>query len=119
MGRTVTFLARLVARRMDVIEGGAIAADRETALHVDPGTGHGGGAGHAHPHRRRSSTSCARPGPPEVCEPGMPLTYRNVEVYRIGPGGSFDLDALARPRGHRLHPDGGGGVLTSSRGEIY
>ena len=30
------------------------------------------------------------PGPPEVCEPGTPLTYRNVAVYRIGPGGTFD-----------------------------
>jgi hypothetical protein len=32
------------------------------------------------------------PGPPEVCEPGTALTYRNVTVYRIGPGDGFDLE---------------------------
>ena len=33
-----------------------------------------------------------RSGPAEVCQPVMPLTYRNVSVYRISPGVTFDLD---------------------------
>lgn len=117
MGRTVTFLARLVRDGWTSL-GLAVAADRETALHVDPGTGQAEVL--ATPTHTTPFVYFLRtPGPPEVCQPGVPLTYRNVEVYRIGPGGSFDLK---RWRGH-----GGiaytltveAGVLTSSRGEVY
>ena len=34
------------------------------------------------------------PGPPEACQPGQPLTYESVSVYRIGAsdvGATFDL----------------------------
>jgi cyanophycinase len=117
MGRTVTFLARLVRDGWTSL-GLAVAADRETALHVDPGTGQAEVL--ATPTHTTPFVYFLRtPGPPEVCQPGVPLTYRNVEVYRIGPGDSFDLQ---RWRGH-----GGiaytltveAGVLTSSRGEVY
>jgi cyanophycinase len=117
MGRTVTFLARLVRDGWTSL-GRAVAADRETALHVDPGTGQAEVL--ATPTHTTPFVYFLRtPGPPEVCQPGVPLTYRNVEFYRIGPGDSFDLQ---RWRGH-----GGiaytltveAGVLTSSRGEVY
>jgi hypothetical protein len=29
--------------------------------------------------------------PPEVCERGAPLTFREVKVYRVPSGGHFDL----------------------------
>src|SRR5262249_54223627 len=89
MGRTLAFLARLVAGGWTA-EGRAIAADRETALHVDPSNGRAevvATATHATPYVYFLST----PGPPEVCLPQTPLTYRNVAVYRIAPGGTFDL----------------------------
>jgi cyanophycinase-like exopeptidase len=118
IGRTVTLLARLVHGGWTE-QGRAIAADRETALHVDPATGIAqvyGTATHPTPYVYFLST----PGPPEVCVAGVPLTYRNVAVYRLGPGaGRFHLDDW--------HGDGGiaytlsvdAGVLSSSRGEIY
>ena len=117
MGRTVAFLARLV-RDGWTGQGLAVAADRETALHVDPATGRAEVlATPTHP--TPFAYFLRTPGPPEVCQPGVPLTFRNVAVYRIGPGGAFDL-------GH-WHGSGGiaytltveAGVLTSSRGEIY
>ena len=49
MGRTMAFLARLVQDGWTT-EGRAIAADRETALHVSPADWDGGGPEHAHAH---------------------------------------------------------------------
>ena len=117
MGRTVAFLARLVTDGWTA-EGRAIAADRETALHVDPTDGTAevfSTPTHPTPYVYFLST----PGPPEVCEPGTPLTYRNVNVYRIGPGGSFDVDRWRGTGGIRYTLTAEDGVLTSSRGEIY
>lgn len=59
------------------------------------------------------------PGPAELCAPGTPLTYRNVAVYRIGPGGKFDLDTWRGAGGISYTLSAEAGVLTSSRGEIY
>jgi hypothetical protein len=53
------------------------------------------------------------PSPPT----GRPL--RNVSVYRIGPGGKFDLDTWRGAGGIAYALSAEGGVLTSSRGEIY
>jgi hypothetical protein len=54
-----------------------------------------------------------------VCEPGLPLTFRNVEVYRIGPGGGFDLDTWQGHGGVAYTLTAEAGVLTSSKGDIY
>lgn len=117
MGRTLAFLARLV-RDGWTPQARAIAADRETALHVDPSTG-AAEVFTTPDHPTPFVYFLTTPGSPELCEPGLPLTYRNVAVYRIGPGSSFDLS--------RWHGTGGigytlsveAGVLTSSRGDIY
>jgi cyanophycinase-like exopeptidase len=89
IGRTVALLARLIRDGWDA-DPRAIAADRETALHIDPATGTAevfATADHPTPY-----VYFLRPSePPEPCEPGQPLTFRNVDVYRIGPGGRFDL----------------------------
>jgi cyanophycinase len=117
MGRTMAFLARLVHDGWTT-EGRAIAADRETALHVDPASGTSevlSTPTHTTPYVYFLRT----PGPPEVCAPGTPLTYRNVAVYRIGPGGTFDLDKWRGTGGISYTLSAEAGVLTSSRGEIY
>ena len=54
-----------------------------------------------------------------MCQPGTPLTYRNISVYRIGPGGSFDLDTWRGTGGIAYTLSVEAGTLTSSRGEIY
>lgn len=117
MGRTIAFLARLV-RDGWTTQGLAIAADRETALHVDPADGSAevlSTPTHPTPYVYFLRT----PGPPEVCQPGTPLTYRNVSVYRIGPGGTFDLDTWSGTGGIAYTLTVEAGTLTSSRGEIY
>jgi cyanophycinase len=117
IGRTVTFLARLV-RDGWTKEAKAIAADRETALHVNPIDGTAevfATTKHATPYVYflRIST------PPEVCEPGTPLTYRGISVYRIGPGGKFDLDTWSGSGGIAYTLTAEKGLLSSSREEIY
>ncbi|HET6899838.1 MAG TPA: cyanophycinase [Vicinamibacteria bacterium] len=117
IGRTMAFLARLVHDGWTT-EGRAIAADRETALHVDPSDGTAEVVStptHTTPYVYFLRT----PGPPEVCSPGTPLTYRNVAVYRIGPGGTFDLDTWTGTGGISYTLSAEAGVLSSSRGEIY
>ena len=117
MGRTMAFLARLVHDGWTT-EGRAIAADRETALHVDPATGTAevfATAKHTTPYVYFLST----PGPPEVCKAGTPLTFRNVAVYRVGPGGRFDLDHWQGEGGIAYTLSADNGVLSSSRSEIY
>jgi cyanophycinase-like exopeptidase len=118
IGRTVTLLARIVHDGWTA-QGRAIAADRETALHVDPATGVAqvyGTATHPTPYVYFLGT----PGPPEVCAPGIPLTYRNVAVYRLGPGaGRFDLDDWRGEGGIAYTLSVDAGVLGSSRGDIY
>jgi cyanophycinase-like exopeptidase len=117
MGRTVAFLARLVGDGWTA-QARAIAADRETALHVDPTTGAAEvftTPDHPTPYVYFLTT----PGPPETCEPGIPLTYRNVAVYRIGPGNGFDLNRWRGTGGIAYTLTVEAGALSSSRGEIY
>ena len=97
IGRTVALLSRL--RRRLGGEAARIAADRETSLHVDPV----GRLGRSSATRRPSDTLCLLPGAggsPEVCERGKPLTTGAIAVYRLGPGGRFDL----------AHWQGSGGI---------
>jgi cyanophycinase-like exopeptidase len=117
MGRTVAFLARLVADGW-AAEARAVAADRETSLHLDPETGASEVLG-APNHRTPFVYFLRTPGPPEACRPKTPLTYRDVPVYRIGPGGTFDLRAWQGTGGIAYTLTAEDGVLTSSRGEIY
>ena len=117
MGRTVTFLARLV-RDGWTAQGRAIAADRETALHVDPTSG-AAQVFTTPTHPTPFVYFLTTPGPPEICEPGIPLTFRNVGVYRIGPGNSFDLPRWRGTGGIAYTLTVEAGALSSSRGEIY
>jgi cyanophycinase len=117
MGRTVAFLARIVHDGW-ATQGRAIAADRETALHVNPADGTAevfATPTHTTPYVYFLETS----GPPEVCAPDTPLTYRNIAVYRIGPGGTFDLDRWKGAHGISYALSAVAGVLTSSNGSVY
>lgn len=117
IGRTVAFLARLVKDGFTT-DGKAIAADRETALHINPLDGTSEVLSHGN-HRTPFVYFLRTPGPPEVCEPKTPLTYRNISVYRVGPGGTFDLNNWIGEGGIEYTLSAEDGVLVSSRGEIY
>jgi len=117
MGRTLAFLARLVKDGF-ATQAHAIAADRETALHVDPTTG-AAEVFSTPTHPTPFVYFLTTPGAPEVCNPGVPLTYRNIAVYRIAPGNSFDLSRWRGTGGIAYTLSAEAGVLTSSRGEVY
>ena len=117
MGRTIAFLARLVKDGW-TSRARAIAADRETALHVNPADGSAevfATPTHTTPYVYFLET----PGPPEVCVPETPLTFRNVAVYRIGPGGTFDLPRWKGTHGISYKLSAVDGVLSSSNGSVY
>ena len=119
IGRTVTFLARIVTDGWTApTDGKAIAIDRETVVMVEP-NGQAtilANRGHKTPYAWFMRTT----GLPEICRPKTPLTFRNVAVYRLGPGaGSFDLTSWSGTGGLSYSLSAEAGVLTSSRGAIY
>jgi cyanophycinase len=117
IGRTVAMLARLVHDGWTP-QSRAIAADRETSLHVDPATGEAqvfATADHETPYVYFMQTN----GAPEVCEAGVPLTAGGIDVYRLGPGGHFDVEAWQGEDGLAYTLSVKAGELVSSRGEIY
>jgi cyanophycinase len=117
IGRTVALLARLMRDGWSD-HPRAIAADRETAVHIDPDSGTAeilATPDHPTPHAYFMSTTEA----PQRCEPGQPLTLREVNVYRLKPGGRFDLKDWRGKGGIAYTLSVEAGVLKSSRGEIY
>ena len=117
IGRTVALMARLLQDGWTT-EARAIAADRETAVHIDPATGVVQVfATKDHPTPYAYFMSADRL--PERCKPGEPLTFSQVNVYRLGPGGRFDLAAWQGEGGLAYQLSVESGVLRSSRGATY
>jgi cyanophycinase len=88
MGRTLGFLARIMKDGWSQSPR-EVAVDEQSALLVEADgkatvVGTGKGAYFLHPLQS-----------PEICEKGLPLTFRNVSVYRIPAGGHFDLSLWA------------------------
>ena len=117
IGRTMALLARLVQDGW-TRDARAIAADRETSLHIDPATGAArvfSAEDHATPYvyfmRSRR--------PPLVCEPRRPLSFHDVEVYRVGPGATFNITDWRGRGGLAYTLSAEDGILSSSRGDIY
>ncbi len=117
IGRTVTLLSRLQKDGWSAAPR-AIAADRETAVHIDPATGTVevfATADHPTPY----AYFMAPKEPPATCEHGKPLTTGDVSVYRLGPGGRFDLTMWQGTGGIEYELSARDGVLHSSRGGNY
>lgn len=117
IGRTVTLLSRLQADGWSA-RPRAIAADRETALHIDPADGTAevfATADHPTPYVYFMMAS----DPPPHCKAGEPLTTGAVEVYRLGPGGRFNLATWQGSGGIQYELIAEAGVLHSSRGSNY
>ncbi|MDH4110266.1 MAG: cyanophycinase [Gammaproteobacteria bacterium] len=117
IGRTLALLARLV---QDGHSGHALAmaADRETAVHLDPSTGRA--TIHATPDHETPFVYFLRTsGPPAVCRAGSPLTIADIEVHRLGPGDEFDLRTWTATGGLTYSLGVAAGRMSSSRGEIY
>ena len=61
------------------------------------------------------------PGAPQACQPGVPLTYQNIAVYRINSTGTFNLPNWRGNGGTAYTVSANAGVVTSTQsgGAIY
>ena len=117
IGRTVALLSRLQADGWSALPR-AIAADRETSVHIDPATGIAevfATPDHPTPYAYFMAPTAA----PLQCKAGTPLTTAPIAVYRLGPGGRFDLAAWRGNGGVAYELRAEGGVLHSSRESNY
>ncbi len=117
IGRTVVLLARLLEDGW-TDDARAIAADRETSLHIDPVTGIAtvySTADHETPHVWFLRAS----QPADVCTPGEALEFGNVDVQRVAAGGTFDIGKWVGEGSLRYTLGADAGVLTSSRKSAY
>jgi len=118
IGRTVALLSRLQKDGWSSAPK-AIAADRETSLHVDPADGSAqvfATADHPTPYVYFMTAVQV----PEICEPGKPLTSGAVDVYRLAPGeGRFNVESWTGTGGTAYELRVEAGTLRSSRGEVY
>jgi cyanophycinase-like exopeptidase len=117
IGRTIALLSRLQADGWST-RPRAIAADRETALHVDPATGIAEVFATAD-HPTPFVYFMAPAGPPLQCKADTPLTTVAVAVHRLGPGGRFDLANWRGEDGIAYELRVKAGVLQSLRESNY
>jgi cyanophycinase len=113
MGRTLSFLCRIHVESWSA-NPRAIAVSEETAVLIDE-NGVGSVIG------LNSAYFIEAPGAPEVCSPGLPLTYRNVAVRRVSAGGNFDVAGWSGSDGATYTVTAEDGVLSSSQagGGVY
>ena len=96
MGRTLGFLARIMQDGWSQTPR-EVAIDEKSAVLVEAdGKGMVVGSGKGAYFLRPTQ-------PPQVCRPGLPLTFRDVYVYKVATGGHFDFVAWT----------GGGGTAYS------
>ena len=113
MGRDLAFLCRVHAAGWSATPRG-IAVDEQTALLIEPG-------GRATVTGLGSVYFLQAPaGGPEVCAPGLPLTYRNIAAYRIEAGTtSFSLPSWSGSGGTAYTVSAIQGAISASGGLIY
>lgn len=117
IGRTVALLARLV-QDGTTDRARAIAADRETSVHLDPATGDltvHATASHETPYVYVMQIA----GKPTLCEVGKPLAVEQVEVLRLAPGDHFNVRDWRGDGGVHYSFKVTDGALSSSRDAIY
>ena len=117
IGRTVALLARLQQDGWSAMPR-AIAADRETSLHIDPADGTAevfATAEHPTPYVYFMQPA----GPPVRCERGQPLTTGAISVQRLGPGERFKLRTWQASGGISYELRAEAGELKSSRESNY
>lgn len=116
MGRDLAFLCRL-NRDYGLRRPRAIAVDEATALLVDEY----GAATVANAPKSTGKVYFLEGGSPEQCVAGQPLTYTNVDVYRVGAKGAFDVAHWLGSGGTRYSVHAVTGTLstTGNGGLIY
>lgn len=113
MGRLITFMARII-QDGSAKQVSAIATDEGTAFLMEAdGSGKIAGSGAAYFLRTA--------GPPEACRANVPLTYRDISVYRAHAGDRFNIDTWTGTGGAGYTLSAIAGTLQSSQagGGIY
>jgi cyanophycinase len=113
MGRLIAFLARVI-QGGDASQVSAIATDEKTAFLMEPdGSGVVAGVGAVYFLRTA--------GPPEVCQRDMPLTFKNISVYRVQVGDEFNIATWTGTQGTAYSLSAIEGVIHSTQpgGGIY
>jgi len=113
MGRTLTFLARIVQDGWSAFPR-AIGIDENTAVLVE-------GDGRASVVGSSAAYFLSVNEAPKVCRPGRPLSFRNISVYRLRAGGKFDLSKWTGSGGDSYSLSVDAGVIHSTQdgGAIY
>lgn len=113
MGRLLAFMARIQKDGWAATARG-LGVSEQTAFAVD-GNGSGQVMGSGAVYFLASTQA------PEVCVAGQPLTYRNVSVYKAGPGATFNLTTWTGSGGTAYSLSAVNGTLTSTQtgGKIY
>lgn len=114
MGRLIAFLAR-ISNDGGTLGPYGIGVDEGTALLLSAD-------GSATVIGKGSVYFLHAPGAPEQCKPGLPLTYRNLQVYRVPAGsGTFDVANWTGTGGTAYQLSAENGVVKSTQpgGQIY
>ncbi len=111
LGRTLVFMARLMEDGL-TSPARAIAIDSITAVLMElDGTATVVG--------KTAAYFMAVDDKPAVCKPGQPLTMNGIKVYRVQPGGRFNIKTWKGDGGLAYTLAVDKGVVTSSRGDVY
>ncbi len=111
LGRSIGFLARILQDGMATSIREIAVDERNVVLVDDHGNASLVGKGAAYFLHPTSS--------PDVCQPGKPLTFRNIEVYKMKRGGSFKLNDWTGSGGSAYVLSTVDGKLESSIGTVY
>jgi len=113
MGRDLAFLCRIYLNNWSSMPR-TISIDERTALLIDD---HGKGTVVG----SSSAYFLQAPGGPQVCQSKTPLTYQNIDVYRIDASGSFNLSTWKGSGGVSYTVSANTGALSSTQsgGSIY
>jgi cyanophycinase len=107
MGRHITFLARMVNDGWTAQAKGIAVDESNTVTVNESGTATLYGDGAAYFTRTN--------GKPQVCAKNLPLTCKNVSVYRLRAGATFDLARWTGKGGTAYSISAIGGVLSSTQ----
>ncbi len=112
LGRTLGFMARILQdgeakdiRSIAVDEKSVVLLNADGSARV---IGQGTGAYFYHP-----------TAPPEVCKPGVPLTFMGINVYHVPTGGTFNLVTWSGEGGQAYTLNVENGEIRSSTGSKY
>lgn len=111
LGRFIGFMARILQDGMSPTIRG-IAVDEKNAVLMDE-NGQGKLVGHGAAYFFTPSHK------PEQCQPGKPLTFRDIPVYKITRNGSFDIKNWTGTNGVSYVLSAVDGTLQSSKGSVY